>query len=71
MSWMQDLDSEWREAYEASIRARTDYRVLAASPAASVTAIDMARERLDRAEAVKERVMAKIDRLEASRLGWI
>ena len=71
MSWMQDLDSEWREAYEASIRARADYRALASSREASVPAIDAARERLDCAEAVKERVMAKIERLEASRLGWI
>ena len=61
---MVDLEYEWRHAYEASMIARGDYQSLAASTAATAELLDMARERLDRAEALKARIMAKIERLE-------
>jgi len=61
---MRDLELEWRRGYEASIAARADYQTLAADPKASAAALDAARERLDRAEALKARIMAKIERLE-------
>jgi hypothetical protein len=61
---MSSLETEWRQGYEASIAARTEYQQLAADPGARCEAIDAARERLDRAEALKARVMAKIERLE-------
>ena len=66
---MSNLESEWRRAYEASIAAREDYQALAAARSASSENLDSARERLDRAEAVKARIMLKIERLESSMLG--
>jgi DNA repair exonuclease SbcCD ATPase subunit len=61
---MSSLETEWRHGYEASIAARTEYQRLTADPKAKCDAIDAARERLDRAEALKAGVMAKIERLE-------
>ncbi|MGO9513695.1 MAG: hypothetical protein ACLP2F_08650 [Steroidobacteraceae bacterium] len=61
---MNNLEFEWRQAYEASIVARTEYQALAADPKAKADLLDAARERLDRAEALKARIMAKIERLE-------
>jgi hypothetical protein len=61
---MSRLETEWRHGYEASILARAEYQALAANPKARVSALDAARERLDRAEALKARIMAKIERLE-------
>jgi hypothetical protein len=58
------LEFEWRQGYEASIAARAAYQALAANRHAKVEHLDAARERLDRAEAVKSRIMAKIERLE-------
>jgi hypothetical protein len=66
---MNNLEQEWRQAYESSIVARADYQSLAASPRANADLLDMARERLDRSEALKARIMAKIERLEDSILG--
>ena len=66
---MNNLELEWRQAYETSIVARADYQALAANPKASADLLDMARERLDRAEALKARIMAKIERVEDSILG--
>jgi hypothetical protein len=66
---MNNLEQEWRQAYESSIVARADYQSLAASPKAKADLLDMARERLDRSEALKARIMAKIERLESSILG--
>jgi hypothetical protein len=66
---MNNLEMEWRQAYESSIVARADYQSLAASPKADVEMLDMARERLDRTEALKARIMAKIERLEDNVLG--
>jgi hypothetical protein len=61
---MSNLELEWRQGYEASIAARADYQKLAANPKANADLLDAARERLDRAEALKARIMAKIERLE-------
>jgi hypothetical protein len=66
---MNNLEQEWRQAYESSIVARADYQSLAASPKANADLLDMARERLDRSEALKARIMAKIERFEDSILG--
>jgi len=63
------LEMEWRQAYESSIVARADYQILAASPKVSANILDMARERLDRTEALKARIMAKMERLEDNLLG--
>ncbi len=63
-SQMNRLEFEWRQGYEASINARAEYQALAANPKASLDLLDAARERLDRAEALKARIMAKIERLE-------
>jgi hypothetical protein len=66
---MNRLEGEWRQAYESSIVARADYQSLAASPKANADLLDQARERLDRAEALKARIMAKIERLEDTMIG--
>ena len=66
---MNNLELEWRQAYETSIVARADYQSLAASPKAKADLLDQARERLDRAEALQARIMAKIERLEDTLLG--
>jgi len=61
---MNRLEFEWRQGYEASIAARAAYQALAADRNVKVELLDAARERLDRAEAAKSRIMAKIERLE-------
>jgi hypothetical protein len=66
---MNHLETEWRQAYESSIVARFDYQVLAASTKANASLLDMARQRLDRTEALKARIMAKMERLEDNILG--
>lgn len=66
---MNALESEWRQVYEDSIVARAEYQSLAAGRQASAELLDMARERLDRAEAQKSRIMVKIERLESRMLG--
>jgi len=66
---MMQLETEWRQAYEASVVARADYQKLAADRMADAALLDMARERLDRAEAVTAQIMIRIERLEANLLG--
>ncbi len=66
---MHDLELEWRQAYESSIVARAEYQALAASPEANADLLDLARERLDRTEALKARIMTNIERLEDTMLG--
>jgi hypothetical protein len=58
------LEFEWRQGYEASIAARATYQALAANRNTKMELLDAARERLDRAEAAKSRIMAKIEKLE-------
>ena len=66
---MVDLEYEWRQAYENSIVARAEYQSLAASSAATAETLDIAREQLDRTEAIKARIMTKIERFESRVLG--
>jgi hypothetical protein len=66
---MNNLETEWRQVYEASIVARAEYLALAANPKANARLVEPARERLERAEALKARIMAKIERLEDYMLG--
>ena len=66
---MNNLEREWRQAYESGIVARADYRLLADSPKAKANLLDRARERLERTEALKARIMAKIEHLEDTILG--
>jgi len=63
------LESEWRQAYEDSILARGEYQALAVSDNATAELLDLARERMERAEAVKERIMNRIEWLEGYMLG--
>ena len=62
---MSQLESEWRQAYEASVAARADYQQLATLASANAELLDLARERLDRAEACKARIMVRMERLES------
>ncbi|GAC1663874.1 MAG: hypothetical protein NVS9B2_00620 [Steroidobacteraceae bacterium] len=57
---MSELEREWCEASEASIVARSDYRILAASTQLSTNLLDLARLRLDRTEARRAWILAKI-----------
>lgn len=66
---MSELEAQWRHAYEASIAARADYQELVARPGTSADLQDVALERLDRAEALKARIMVQIERLESEMLG--
>lgn len=66
---MNTLELEWRQGYEASISARADYQSLASGRVSDAELLDRARERLERAEALKARIMAKIERLESRMLG--
>jgi hypothetical protein len=66
---MSYLEIEWRRVCESCILARADYQILTASNKASANLIDMARERVERTEALKRRIMAKIERLEDNVLG--
>lgn len=68
-SQMSHLESEWRQAYEAGNAARADLKALETTSAVRASIIEHARERLNRSEALKERIMAKIERLEDSILG--
>jgi hypothetical protein len=65
---MKQLEFEWRQAYEASVIARAEYHALAAGSQVHVAELGAAAERLQRAEACKARIMAKIERLEDSLL---
>jgi hypothetical protein len=66
---MNNLELEWRRAYESSVVARADYQALSAAPKANAHLLVLARERVARAEALKARIIAKIERLEDSILG--
>jgi hypothetical protein len=68
-SQMSNLESEWRQAYETSIAARAELRALGETSAANTKVFEQACQRLDRAEAMKARIMAKIERLEDNILG--
>jgi len=61
---MNTLETEWRQAYESSIRARADYESLGAGSPVDADMLERARERLERADALKASIFAKIERLE-------
>jgi hypothetical protein len=58
---VSNLEDQWHHAFEAGIEARAEYHALAARPDADVDAIDGARERLERCEALKSQILARID----------
>jgi hypothetical protein len=66
---MSSLESEWRHAYEVSIAAREELEELAESVKPDPFALAKAQDCLERAEVLKARIMAKIERLEDSLLG--
>jgi len=66
---MSSLESEWRQACETGIAARAALQALAAVRDPDASAVARARARLDHAESLKARIMAKIERLEDSILG--
>jgi hypothetical protein len=66
---MNNLEAEWRLAYESSIVARADYQSLVAGSKSNADLVDRALACLERLEVQKERIMAKIERLEDSMLG--
>jgi hypothetical protein len=68
-SRIDDMEFEWRQAHETQIIARAEYQALAANPQANAATIDLARERLRRAEALEARIFARIEQLEDSMLG--
>jgi hypothetical protein len=68
-SQMSNLESEWRQAYDMSIAARAELQTLAETPKPNAATLAKAHDRLERAEGLKARIMAKIERLEDSMLG--
>jgi hypothetical protein len=65
---LDNLETQWRQAYEACVNARADYERVQDCCAANGGLIDVARLRMDRAEALKVRLMIKMERAEV-RLG--
>jgi hypothetical protein len=68
-SQMSNLESEWRQAYETSIAARADLEALAHTRKPHPVTLLKAQHRVERAEGLKARIMAKIERLEDNLLG--
>jgi hypothetical protein len=66
---MNCLEREWRQACESSIVARSDYQILAASAKVNDNLLDMARHRVERLEAQKAKILAKMERMEDDMLG--
>ena len=68
-SQMSSLETEWRQAYETGIAARAELQSLAAIRKPNASLIAKAHARLEHAENLKARIMAKIERLEDALLG--
>jgi hypothetical protein len=66
---IETLELEWRIAYEAGRQARAQIESIPADTLADRRILSLAGERLERLEAQKARIMAKIERLEDSMLG--
>lgn len=66
---ISDLELEWRQAHEATGIARAEFLALGANLEANAATIDIARERLRRAEVTEARIFAKIEILEDNILG--
>ena len=65
---IEALELEWRLAYEAGLQARAEIESTPAHTLADKRIVSMAGDRLERLEAQKARIMAKIERLEESML---
>jgi hypothetical protein len=65
---IEALELEWRLAYEAGLQARAQIESTPADTLADKRIVSMAGDRLERLEAQKARIMAKIERLEESML---
>jgi hypothetical protein len=68
-SQMSNLKSEWRVAYETSVAARAELHALVTTPKPNASTLAKVHDRLERAETLKARIMAKIERLEDTLLG--
>ena len=68
-SQMSSLESEWRQAYETGIAARAELLTLGAIRKPNAALLAKAHARLEHAENLKARIMAKIERLEDNLLG--
>jgi hypothetical protein len=68
-SQMSNLESEWRQAFETGIAARAALQALTSGRNPDASAVARAHARLDHAESLKSRIMAKIERLEDGILG--
>jgi hypothetical protein len=66
---LNDLETEWRRAYQACVAARADYERVQDCCKANGGLIDVARLRMERAEVLKARLMAKMERAEDSLIG--
>jgi hypothetical protein len=66
---IEALELEWRLAYEAGRQARAEIESTPVDTLADRRILSLAGERLERLEAQKARIMAKIERLEDSLLG--
>jgi len=67
---INNLELEWRLAYDASMVARAEYQGLAARLATTTAEVlDAARDCVERAESKKARIMGRIERLEDSMFG--
>ena len=65
-SQMTRLEMEWRHAFEASMLAHGDFESLRSGKNPDPGRLQQAIDRLERAEALKARVMVKIEKLEDS-----
>ena len=63
-SRMNNLEQEWRQAYESSIVARTDYQSLVAIPKTDSRLLDLARERLSELEALRDALGEELEILD-------
>ena len=68
-SQISRLETEWRQAYEISVSARAEVMALTSAHTPNASILAKAHDRLERAEGLKARIMAKIERLEDSMLG--
>jgi hypothetical protein len=68
-SQMSNLELEWRMAYDTAAAARTELQALNTTPKPNASALAKIHDRLERAEGLKSRIMAKIERLEDTLLG--
>jgi len=66
---LNDLESEWRRAYEACVAARADYERVYDCPRPNGGLIHVARLRMERAEALKVALMSRMSGAADSPIG--